>query len=321
MSKRFFDFFPPPLFLQMPSVGFSISDTSLRFVSLREHAGGYVLRDYAERPLPAGAVDAGYVHTPEPIIDALKDLKKTYNITFVKATLPEEKAFVFRTHIPIVAPEEMRSSVEFTIEENVPMQLAQVVFDYMIIPSKEPEPTHIDVVVSVVPTKVVETYSALYKEAGLSIMSFELESQAIARAIIDKHDTEPYLILHLERNKTGFYITTGTAVQFTSTMVITAENLAGLCEEIGKIYWHAHGEKKSGTRVRKILLCGEGAAKEGVAEYISGNLGIETEVANVWKNVFVLDAYVPDLPQTQSLSFPAAIGLALPTTDTIKHHD
>ncbi len=315
MSKSFFDFFPPPRFLQMPSVGFSVSDTHLRFVSLEKHGESFVLGTHIERELPAQVVSAGYVHQPEQIIAILVELKKAHKLQFVKATIPEEKAFVFRTQIPEVAPEEMRSSIEFTIEENVPMKLEDVEFDFTVVPNKNSEQGHIDVAVSVVPKKVVETYLELFTKAGLTVLSFELESQAIARAVVEKNDTDSYLVLNLERAKTGFYITTGDAVQFTSTMTITPDDMTSLCEEITKIYWHAHGEKKekNGLTISKILLCGEGATKEGVREGISNTVGIEVEIANVWKNVFVFDKYVPDITLKESFGFAAAIGLVLPS--------
>lgn len=313
MSKNFFDFFPPPHFLEMPSVGFSISDTSLRFVELRDHEGTFVLGDYSQRIIPSGAVDAGYIHKPEQVIEVLKSLKKEYNLKFVKATLPEEKAFVFRTQIPTTAPEEMRSAVEFTIEENVPMSVADVEFDFTVIPCASLEAGHTDVAVCVVPKKVIEAYFALFTEVGLTVSAFELESQAIARSIIKKGDEASYLILNLEQHKTGFYIATAGAVHFTSTMSITTDALPELSEEISKIYWHAHGEKKekNNTKIVKIILCGEGAVKDGVKEYIFNKLGIEVGVANVWENVFVLDQYVPDIAHKDSLGFAAAIGLAL----------
>ncbi len=320
MSKTFFDFFPPPRFLEMPSVGFSISDTSLRFVELRDHEGTFVLGDYSQRIIPPGAIDAGYINKPEQVTAMLSELKKQYNLKFVKATLPEEKAFVFRTQIATTVPEEMRSAVEFTIEENVPMSVADVEFDFTVIPCRDASADHTDVAVCVVPKKVIDAYLALFKEVGLVVTAFELESQAIARSIIARGDEASYLILNLEKNKTGFYIATAGAVHFTSTMSITADTLPEISEEISKIYWHAHGEKKEkgGTTIVKIILCGEGAVKDGVKEYIFNKLGIEVEVANVWKNVFVLDQYVPDISHMDSLGFAAAIGLAFPSHSVSK---
>lgn len=316
MSKNFFDFFPPPKFLEMPFVSFSVSDMRLRFIELRSHEGSFVVGDYSQHQIPSGVLDAGYVHKPEQIIEALKGLKKEYGLRFVKVTLPEEKAFVFCTQIPSVEPNEMRSSVEFTIEENVPVSIADVEFDFIVLPQENPEGkdvAHINVAVYVVPKKVLATYMSLFIEAGLTVTAFELESQAIARAVIAKGDVSSYLILNLEKNKTGFYIVTAGAVTFTSTMVITTDTLPELSEEISKIYWHAHGKKneKNIVKINKILLCGEGAGKDGLKEYIFNNLGISVEVANVWQNVFVFDKYVPDISQKDSMGFASVVGLSL----------
>ena len=313
MRKTFFDLFPPPHFMLMSAVGLSLSDTTMRFVELKPHEGGWVLGDYAERPLPDGAMGAGYINEPEKIIEVIKDLQKKYNLKFARITLPEEKAFVFRTHVPLGERSEMKSSVEFTLEENVPLSPEEAVFDFMKVPVKdESVPNDVQVSVVAVPSKVVETYLALFKDANITIVSCELESQAIARSIIPKDDKGVYLVLNLEREKTGFYISIGQAVQFTSTMSITPDSMSQLCDEISKIYWHAHGDKKDGIKIEKIYLCGENATREGVKEQIFSKLGIEVEVANVWRNVFVFDKYVPDISQKDSLGFGAAVGLALP---------
>lgn len=314
MSKNFLDFFPPPKFLEIPFVALSVSDTSLRFIELRSYEDSFVVGNYSQHQIPSGALDAGYIHKPEQIIEALKSIKEKYNLKMVKVTLPEEKAFVFRTQIPVVEASEMRSGVEFTIEENAPVSVADVEFDFVMISGTDP--THTDVAVHVVPKKVIETYMSLFTEAGLTVIAFELESQAIARAVIDKDDKDSYLILNLEKNKTGFYITTAGAISFTSTMMITTDTLPELTEEISKIYWHAHGGKKekNTVKINKILLCGEGANKEGLKEHIWSSLGIAVEVANVWKNVFVLDKYVPDISYKDSLGFASVVGLSLPQT-------
>ncbi len=312
--KNFFDFFPPPAFLEMPSVGFSVSDTALRFVELHRKSDSFVLGNYAERPIPTGAVDAGYVHKPEEIVNIIKAIKQEYGLSYVKATLPEEKAFVYRTQIPLVSADELRGSVEFTLAENIPVEPADTVFDFSVIPTEQPA-DHIEVAVSAVPNKVIETYLALFTDAGLTVTEFELESQAIARSVIAPHDPTPHLIVNLERLKTGFYIAIGDSVQFTSTMSITAESLQELGDEISKIYWHAHGEKKEkGTvKIGKIILCGEGATRVGIKEFITAHVGIPTEVANVWLNAFSLDTYIPDITRDESLGFAAAVGLALPS--------
>lgn len=321
MRKKFFDLFPPPKYLSMPSIGLSLSDSHIRFVSLRPAEGSFVLGTYAERELPVGAVDAGYVHKPDEIVKVLKALKKEFGLKFVEVTLPEEKAFVYKTQVPAGNNAELKSSVEFTIEENVPVMANEAVSDFTIL-NKITDQNKEDLMVAIVPQKVVDTYTALFTQADLVVKAFELESQAIARSVISIGDPNLYLIVNFERFKTGFYVSLGNTILFTSTIQATNKDLTLITEEIDKIFLHIKSDKKlesknQGGSIAEIILCGEGAVGEGVREHIWTSVGIPVEVANVWRNIFVFNEYVPDISQKDSLPFAAAVGLALRATHRV----
>jgi Tfp pilus assembly PilM family ATPase len=46
--------------------------------------------------------------------------------------LPEEKAYLFTTSIPKVAQKDIRSAIEFKMEENVPIPASDLVFDFLV---------------------------------------------------------------------------------------------------------------------------------------------------------------------------------------------
>lgn len=79
------------------------------------------------------------------------------------------------------------------------------------------------------------------------------------------------------------------------------------------IYWDTHKnlKKENNQQIKKIILCGEDSNLHGFDEYLTLNLKIETEVANVWANLFSLDDYVPELSFDDSLDYPTVIGLSL----------
>ena len=301
----------------MPTVGVSLSDTHIRIVTLQKRSGNFVLSNYASKELPQGALEAGYVHKPKEIVEILKQLKKEFGLKFVEATLPEEKAFVYQTNVPKGTHAEMRNAVEISIEENVPIIADEAVFDFAPLPHDEQTAETVRVIVTVVPLKVVETYLDLFTQAGLFVTAFELESQAIARAIVPQDDTNTYLVINCERFKTGFYVAAGNSIRFTSTITATTADITQISTEIDKIYWHLHSEHKGGKRgkIFRIILVGEGAMNDGVREHIFSTVGIGVELGNVWQNVFTFDNYVPDIPLKESLPYAAAVGLALRITN------
>lgn len=336
MHKRsFFDFFPAPSFLQMPSLGFSIADSAIRFVQFDTEKEQTVLKKYGEVPLPEGIVSSGQIEQPEELIKLVSEFKKKYDIKYVRSTLPEEKAYLFTAWIPKVEDNEIRSSIEFIIEENVPLMVSESVFDYEIIDNTDnAKRNSIEVAVSVLPTEAVSMYHDVLSSAGLTPVHYAIESQALSKAIVPMGSPGPFLIVHLCRAKMGFYIVYGGTVNFTSTITISPVNgdpfgensgrpiedvyppIRDVTEEIKKIfiYWRSQSDKFGikDSEIKKCFICGIFGNTPGIEDYIEKEINIPTEIGNVWTNAFSLDDFVPDIPKDQSLGFATSIGLAIP---------
>lgn len=48
--------FPPPSFITMPSIGFDISDRSIKYIGLKEGKNGLMLETHGKIALPKGLV-------------------------------------------------------------------------------------------------------------------------------------------------------------------------------------------------------------------------------------------------------------------------
>ncbi|MFA6552671.1 MAG: pilus assembly protein PilM [Candidatus Paceibacterota bacterium] len=220
-KKGFLDYFPPPKFLEMPTIGVHISDTDIRFMELVKSGDSFIIGKYGRRKLPPAVIEAGYLKNEankEEVRKILVSIKDQYKIKFINASLPEEKAYLFKTDIPAVSKKEIRSTLEFSLEENVPIPANNAVFDYSIIGDQLKNSNHYDVGVSVLPEDVVSGYMDLFTGAGLMPLSFEIEAQAMGRAVIDKGDKGAYLILNFEEFKTGLSVISDEVVQYASTV-------------------------------------------------------------------------------------------------------
>jgi len=220
-ERLFHEYFPPPRFLEMPAVGLNISDDAVSAVELIRHRNAYAVGRFGRAPLPKGSVAGEYVADKDVVVGELRKLKDRLKLDFVNASLSEEKAYLFRTVIPNVSHKEIRAALEFRLEENVPLRASEAVFDYTIIEGTgHGSKDHLDVSVTVFPAKVVETYTELLDAAGLSPLSFEVEAQAISRAVIKKGDRGTYLLVNFGESKTGLFIISEEVVHFTSTVAI-----------------------------------------------------------------------------------------------------
>lgn len=227
LSQRIFhEFFPPPKFLEMPAVGLDISDTAVTALELIRRKGAYAVGRYGQRAFPLGVISGGYVNDKERVVAELAKLKDELRLDFVNASLSEEKAYLFKTSIPRVPKKEIRSVLDFKLEENVPIPAEEAVFDYTVITQEgHASPDHLDVSVTVLPRKVVDTYTELLSTAELVPLSFEIEAQSIARAVVGQGDRGTYLIVNFGETSTGLFIVSDEVVSFTSTVSIGGRNI------------------------------------------------------------------------------------------------
>ena len=226
LQQRFFSqFFPVPGFLEMPAVGLDLSDDAVSVLELVRQGGSYTLGRFKRVKLPAGIITGGYVNDKDRVIAELRKLKDELKLEFVHGSLSEEKAYLFKARIPPLPRKEIRGALEFKLEESVPIPASQAIFDYSIITQEgHDSDNHVDVEVTVLPQKVVDTYCEILGQAGLIPLSFEIEAQAVSRSVVRKGDRGTYLVIHFGEEKTGLFIVSDEVVQFTSTVAIGGKN-------------------------------------------------------------------------------------------------
>ncbi len=320
-QNSFYNHFPTPEYLTLSTSGIAITDESLHFIQFRHglFGNGLKLSHYEKIALPEGVVESGFINNPEKLGVVLKDLAARYSLSFARATLPEERAYLFTTTIDKVPTEGLRDAVAFIIEENVPVSLADSVFDFDILNATE-EADKLRVTVSVISRKVVDFYLQVFESAGVTPVSFDIESQAIARAVVAKGDKSTQLVLNLGRKKTGFYVVEDEVVQFTTTLPYGAgegdhAHLNDLKTEIRKIFtfWSAH--QKSATAdgdISKVLICGEASLDHSFVTNLMSESPVPYDWVNPWVNVASTPERLPPDLVKDALDYVSAIGLAVP---------
>jgi type IV pilus assembly protein PilM len=230
---NFFDLFPVPPFLAMPAVGFDISDHAVRFIELLKTRRGMELGKFVSRALPRGVVAEGIIQNKKALADILRDIQKEYQLKFIHASLPVEQTYLFKMEIPGSgsgnAHEDIRSIIEFKLEESVPIAPEEAMFDYVML-KDDKEKRNLAVGVTVVPREVVHDYLSVFRSAGLIPLSFEVEAAAIARAVIPLSDMSTAMIVDFGAIKTGISVVSQGVVQFTTVVEIGSNVLTAALE-------------------------------------------------------------------------------------------
>jgi Tfp pilus assembly PilM family ATPase len=321
-TKTFFKIFPPPKYLNIPYAGIDISDDAIRCIEYAESHHGYVLKKYGTRLLNPGIIDSGIIKDENALVTEIASLAKELKISIVKASLPEERMYLFKTEVPNVDDGKIRQNIEFKLEENVPIPASEAIFFFDRLPAILSKGKNY-VSVSVAPRDLVDSYLKVLKQANLTTISFEIQAKAIARAVIAHESNSTNIIIHVMNKKTGIYVVSSGVVCFTSTIswggeLIRDKNILdvrdavlSLRHEIERVYvyWSQHGENQP---IKSIIVSGNYAAIISQITHLSPDSRILLSAADVWKNAFSINHYVPKISFDDSLDYAIAAGLALP---------
>ncbi len=343
--------FAPPKFLEMPAVALEILPTGISFLLTQNTEKGILPRAHGFIPLPEGAVSKGEIIKKDVVVKALTDIRKKTGVNFVKFSLPEEKTYIFKTHLPNLKDKEIHDILDFKIEENVPLSAKEAVFDYDIIPGPKSD-GGMDLVVSVAPLQVVEELQTLFEMANLSPIFFSPESNNVAKSVIKENNEQVIVVVHIRESSIVLSLVIYGVVCQTSSLnfgsstfddllakyfkvsleeaikikkeKLYSENsdnmeifsylintISAIKDEMYKFISYCNEREDVIGRVDRIILCGRDAMIVGFDKYLSLNLNINVDIANIWINNFDLDAYIPEISKVDSEDLAVVNGLSL----------
>jgi len=178
----FSHFFPVPGVLAMEGGGIEISDRSVKYLLLKFRDTQPEIASYGQVLLPAGAVVGGDIVDAGVVAGALGEVRERAGFTFVHASLPDKKGYLFDLVAPRRSAASLSEDVALALSKQVPLSPAEMVFDCETI-FTESTGTARSVVVAAFPESLAHSYVKVFNDAGFSVLSFELESEASTRAL------------------------------------------------------------------------------------------------------------------------------------------
>ncbi|OHA62466.1 MAG: hypothetical protein A3E07_03700 [Candidatus Wildermuthbacteria bacterium RIFCSPHIGHO2_12_FULL_45_9] len=218
--------------LQPEAFGLDISDHSVKMCRLVKHRDEYRLNTFGEFSLPEGVIVEGEVKKDEELAKLLEEGMKSVqgkklDTRYVVASLPEEKAFLQVLQLPKMKPEEVRQAILFEAENYIPYPLETVYLDYQIVsPFAARADDHFDVLIASWPRVMVDQYIGILRSARMNPLALEIESFAIARAVIP-HEVSgtPVFLVDLGASRTGLSVYAGYSLQFTASAAVSSSDL------------------------------------------------------------------------------------------------
>ena len=202
MKANFFKkIFAIPNYLSLPVAGIEICNNSVKYIEFLNKQGLFSIKHYGEIPLSPNTIKDGDILNKSALVKALIEVKNNISADFVKVSIPEEKTYIFDVQIPKEVENNVKEALEFKIEENVPLKLAEASFEFEIVDNTKSS-KDMTVNVSVIPKRVISEYTNVLDQAGIYPVSFEIESKMIANSVISKKDKRASIIINIKNDST-----------------------------------------------------------------------------------------------------------------------
>lgn len=209
----------------MNSFALDISDKSIRYGELVATPAGLRLGRFGYEKIPPGIVVSGKIENEPELVRILRDLTRRLHLRFVRISLPEEQMYLFTLALPAVTAGDLREAILLQLEEHIPLKASDTIFDYEIV-SRTDQMIWVEVLA--IANSTIESYLSIFDKSGLVPLSFELEAQAIARAVIPRDNPNPVMIVDFGEARTGASIAHDGRVFFTTTLDIGGITLTNM---------------------------------------------------------------------------------------------
>ena len=160
--------------------------------------------------------------------EILSTLRKEEKIKSVRVSLPEEQAYLFALKLEKSGLKHIRERIELALEDHIPISAQDAIFDYELVSEST---QNLEVQVTAVPKNIIENYLLICKRSQISVKSFELEAQAISRAVVKKGDMDTYMIVDFGKRRTGIFIVSKGIVVFTFTLDLGGVTLTQMIQK------------------------------------------------------------------------------------------
>ena len=339
-------------------LGVDIGTASVKVVQLSRKRGRPVLENYGilgtrsylehqNQAIQTSSLKA----VEKDVVALLKILLKEMRIKQGKAVVavPSFVAFITPLEIPLLSPQETKKAISFQARQYIPLPPSEVTIDWFTVGKfQHPRgPLYQRALLMGIPNDFVRGYQAIFRKAGLTLATVELESLAVVRAL--GPFSAPTMIIDFGAESTNVMVAEGERLvsngqtdyggsyltQALSRSLGVSMNRAedlkrrrGLKGEGGELELstlmlsfldvilqeceHAKKtyEERHGKKVERLVLVGGGANLIGIEQYFGGQLGLAvTAPAGLTKTAYdpKLEAIAPLLNRELSV----ALGLAL----------
>ncbi len=329
-------------------VGVDVGSTALRIVQIKKSSGRNNLVSFASAPIPGEISRSDSKLDMQAVAQIIKNLFDSSRISTksVVTSLPTSSVFSTVIKMPPMNQNELARAVQFQAEQNIPLKIEDVRFDWQVI-RENPLTKETAVMIVAAPKTKTERALELFEMAGKQVVYLETSAIAVARALSIPNDPlamildiggvateltiiENGVVSHVRSlPAAGFAMTRSIsqglgldmeqAEQFKMKFGLSQDKLEGqvframspiisnIVEEIQRSI--KYYQDQFGGNLQKIVLTGGGSSTPELLSHLRAALGIEVVYGNPWMNIN-FDPNLAEKLNENAFNFACAVGLA-----------
>jgi type IV pilus assembly protein PilM len=166
-------------------VGLDIGSHSVKLIELHEDKkGGFQLRSLGLAQLPPNTIVEGDIKDAAAVSEAIKRLLANVKpaTTNVACSISGYSVIVKKITVGKATQEELEETIHWEAEQYIPFDINDVNIDFQILGDSEANPEQMEVMLVAAKKDIINTYSGLLREAGLSPAIIEVDSFAMGNA-------------------------------------------------------------------------------------------------------------------------------------------
>ncbi|MGH7770728.1 MAG: type IV pilus assembly protein PilM [Candidatus Binatia bacterium] len=174
-------------------VALDIGSSSIKMVEAVGDESGYQLVSLGILPLSSGAVQNNVVVEKDVVVDAIRSLVRANSVraTSVVSAVPGRAVIIKKIQLPAQEEGEgLEANVEFEASNVIPESLENVNLDYQILNYSE-DGSRIDVLVVAVKKEIINSYTQVIQEAGLTPAIMDVDYFAMENMYEINYEPQP----------------------------------------------------------------------------------------------------------------------------------
>ncbi len=174
-------------------IGLDIGSSYLKVVQLKEKKGGYELENLEMLQLPPELIVEGSIIDSLRLVESIKEVLKKAKIKAKQTSIGiagHASVIIRRILVAEMSEDELTESIKFEAEQYVPFDIDDVAIDFQILGPSE-EPGQMDVMLVAVKKDIINEYTAVVTEAGLTPVVVDVNAFALSNMYEINYEIDP----------------------------------------------------------------------------------------------------------------------------------